>query len=322
MINELKINLDELINVIKILIYKENKIVFEKIDFDDENVFLEPLLFAYFNSKREGLFNKDILTEILQGYLTESEQLLINESINHNGIAYLPNLGYYKNGVKIEDLLFIDSFEILKESHPVLKKYFIEYYRGLVIEENPNHFSAWRESLEDLNTSILIIKRYLPKFYEELTLANRKIYLHNNSRILNFTSFETLGMLYFYVIGKDNIIYFIEELIHQGAHNCFYCILNSKSDFFKIDSECITMRDLTKQQWDYRSVYGAFHGLYTVFKRVECFDILLQKNIFSGKDKHELLGRFTDQFTRFRNGLELLNLDEVYTEKGKQLYLE
>ena len=208
MINELKINLDELINVIKIFIYKENKIVFEKIDFDDENVFLEPLLFAYFNSKREGLFNKDILTEILQGYLTESEQLLINESINHNGIAYLPNLGYYKNGVKIEDLLFIDSFEILKESHPVLKKYFIEYYRGLVIEENPNHFSAWRESLEDLNTSILIIKRYLPKFYEELTLANRKIYLHNNSRILNFTSFETLGMLYFYVIGKDNIIYF------------------------------------------------------------------------------------------------------------------
>jgi hypothetical protein len=82
------------------------------------------------------------------------------------------------------------------------------------------------------------------------------------------------------------------------------------------------MRDLTKQEWDYRNVYGAFHGLYTVTKRVECFDILITKDVFSGKKKHELLGRLTDQFSRFRTGLELLNLDEIYTEKGKLFYNE
>ena len=99
-------------------------------------------------------------------------------------------------------------------------------------------------------------------------------------------------------------------------------MLFDKNTFFKIDSEKTIMRELTKQEWDYRNVYGAFHGLYTVTKRVECFDILLTKNVFKGREKHELLGRMADMFPRFQTGLELLNLDEVYTEKGKDLYLE
>ena len=49
---------------------------------------------------------------------------------------------------------------------------------------------------------------------------------------------------------------------------------------------------------------------------------ILTKNVFKGREKHELLGRMADMFPRFQTGLELLNLDEVYTEKGKDLYLE
>jgi hypothetical protein len=82
------------------------------------------------------------------------------------------------------------------------------------------------------------------------------------------------------------------------------------------------MRDYTNQEWDYRNIYGAYHGLYTVAKRVEYFDILLSKNVFSGSEKHELLGRLTDQFGRFRTGLELLNFNEVFTEKGMTFYKE
>tara|TARA_B110001452_G_scaffold232490_1_gene209813 strand:- start:18 stop:281 length:264 start_codon:yes stop_codon:yes gene_type:complete len=43
---------------------------------------------------------------------------------------------------------------------------------------------------------------------------------------------------------------------------------------------------------------------------------------FFGREKHELLGRLADQFTRFRTGLELLNFKEVYTEKGIAFYNE
>jgi hypothetical protein len=311
------------IDTIKLLLCKEHPELLEKLDFDDDAVFLEPFLFAYFNSKKENRFPIAMLTELLQGYFTEKQPLFLNESLNKDGIAYVPNLGYFnKLGYKVDEILKIDKFEILKTCHPLLEKYFYEFYKGHIVNANPIHNTVWEENYKELEQAILIIKQYLPEFYKELVFANKRIYLHDNPKILNFTSIETMGMLYFYVLGKNNLIYFIEEIIHQASHNYLYYIMFNKNDFFKIDSLTTIMRDLTKQDWDYRNLYGAYHGLYTVTKRVECFDILLSKNVFSGREKHELLGRMTDMFPRFQTGLELLDLNKVYTEKGKNLYCE
>lgn len=321
MINQ--VNKNVLIETIQLLLYKEEVSILENLDIEDDTVFLEPLLFAYFNSKKEGLYSNSLLTEIMQGYFVETGHLLLNESYNDEGIAYVPNLGYFdKLGNKNDDILKIDVFEIVKVNHPLIEKYFIESYKGHIINIAPKHNCVWKDNYKELEKSILIIKEHLPEFYNDLVFANKRVYLHDNPKILNFTTIETLGMLYFYVVDSQNLIYFIEELIHQGSHNFLYYVLHNKKDYFKIDVDKIIMRELTHQDWDYRNVYGAFHGVYTVFKRVECFDILLSKNVFKGEHKHELLGRLTDQFSRFRTGLELLNLDEVYTEKGKQFYLE
>ncbi|MCZ8169966.1 hypothetical protein [Flavobacterium sp.] len=319
----MKINQTDIINTIKLLLYKENPSLLEKVDFDDDTIFLEPLLFAYFNSKKDNLFTTDMLIEIMQGCFVEKETLLVKESFNKNGVAYVPNLGYFdKKSDKVEEILKIDTFEILKELHPVLAIYFKEYYKGHIVNPKPEYHSVWKDNYQELEKAIAIVKEHLPLFYEELVFANKKIYLHDNPKILNFASIETLGMLYFYVIGNNNLIYFIEELIHQASHNYLYYVVHNRKEFFKIDVDTIIMRDLTKQDWDYRTVYGAFHGLYTVTRRVECFDILLSNNVFLGSQKHELLGRMTDMFPRFQTGLELLNLDEVYTEKGKEFYFE
>jgi len=311
----------EFTNTIKLLIYKEAPYLLENIDFDDDNIFLEPLLFSYFGAKKENLFSNELLEELLQGYFVEKKELKIAHSYL-NDISYIPNAGYFKKGADkpYEPVLKSGDFEILKELHPVQKRYYREFYKGHILDHNPLFNSAWKDNYEELFEAIEIIKANLPEFYNELAFSNKKIYLHDNPKILNFTSIETLGMLSFYVLGKNNLIYFIEELIHQGSHNYFYYVLQNKNDFFKIDVSNLVMRDYTKQVWDYRDIYGAFHGLYTVTKRVECFDILLSKDVFSGKEKHELLGRLADQFSRFRTGLELLDFDEVYTQKGKDLY--
>ncbi len=317
----MKLNLFK--ETIQILIYKENPCLLEKIDLENDEIFLDPLLFAYFNSKKNKLFSTTLLTEIMQGNFAGNEPLLLHESFNKKGVAYISNLGYFnKQSEKLENSLKIDSFEIIKEIHPVLNSYFVEYYKGHIINSEPEHNSVWQNNHQILGKAIEIIKKNLPSFYNELVFANRKIYLHDNPKILNFTSVETLGMLYFYVLGNKNLIYFIEELIHQGSHNYLYFVVQNRKEYFKIDVDNIIMRSLTNQQWDYRNVYGAFHGLFTVTKRVICFDILLSKNIFSGREKHELLGRFTDQFSRFKTGLELLELDYVYTQKGKEYYYQ
>ena len=213
----MEINRVKIIEILQILLYKENPSLLEKINFEDDNIFFEPLLFAYFNSKKDNLFSKDLLTEIMQGYFVKKEPLLLNESFNNNGIAYVPNLGYFdKQNNKVDDILKIDAFEILKHKHPLLEKYFYEFYKDHIVNANPTYNSVWQDNHKELEQAILIIKEHLPEFYKELVFANKRIFLHDNPKILNFTSVETLGMLYFYVLGKNNLIYFIEEIIHQA----------------------------------------------------------------------------------------------------------
>jgi hypothetical protein len=313
----------KLIETIQLLIYKEDPTLLEKVDFEDDNTFLEPLLFAYFNRKKDNIFSIQMLTEIMQGYFIEKEPIVLKESYNKEGIAYIPKMGYFdKNGNKVEDILYIEDIEILKEIHPLLHPRLFEYYKGHITNRTPVYKTVWKEHINTFQNAIQLIKKHLPNFYKDFKAANFRIFIHNNPKILNFTSIETLGMLYFYATPQATMMYFIEELIHQGAHNILYHITYPKTDFFKIDASNTIMRELTHQEWDYRDVYGAFHGVYTVFKRLECYDILIQNNVMQEKDKHELLGRLADQFPRFRTGLELLPLDKVYTEKGKELYLD
>lgn len=56
---------------IQVLLYKENPVLLEKLNFEDNNTFLEPLLFAYFNSKQYEIVSKEVLEELMQGYFTK-----------------------------------------------------------------------------------------------------------------------------------------------------------------------------------------------------------------------------------------------------------
>ena len=142
----MEINRVKIIEILQILLYKENPSLLEKINFEDDNIFLEPLLFAYFNSKKDNFFTKEMLTEIMQGYFVENEPLLLKESLNYDEIAYIPNLGYFdKKGNKIDDILKIDAFEIVKINHPLLEKYFYEFYKRHIVNANPIHISVWKE---------------------------------------------------------------------------------------------------------------------------------------------------------------------------------
>lgn len=312
-----------MIETIQLLLYQENKRILENIDFEDNSVFLEPLLFTYFNSKKYNAASIDMLEELMQGYQQKPVALTIKHSFNKNSVAYLPKLGYFNTEKElIEPILEIYGLEVVKELHPLMHRYLFEYYKGHITNAYPEYNANWKDHIFTLQKALKVLKEYTPNYFNEFQKVNKKVFIHDNPRILNFTSIETVGMLYLYATSHSTLLYFIEELIHQGAHNILYHITFDKKEFFKIDAPNTLMRDLTKQDWDYRDVYGAFHGVYTVFRRLECYNILLQSKVLHGRDKHELLGRLADQFPRFHTGLELLNLDEVYTDKGKAFYLE
>ncbi|MBE9490301.1 MAG: hypothetical protein IMY67_08420 [Bacteroidetes bacterium] len=87
-----------IINTIKVLLFKKYQKVFNFIKYEDENIYLEPLLFSCFNSvqKNENLIA--ILEEILQGYFFKKEEIKVRYSFNKNDVAYIPQVGYFKRG--------------------------------------------------------------------------------------------------------------------------------------------------------------------------------------------------------------------------------
>src|SRR5690554_7106043 len=197
----------DLFDVIKTLFYQKEPYLISFLSIDDK-VFSEPLLFAYFNSKQYSFYPKEILEEIMQGYFTEKEPLKMEHSYNKNGIAYIPEMGYYNHNKElIEPTLEIEGLEVVKELHPLLHRYLFEFYKGHITNPNPDYESVWQNHIATLEKALKLLKEHTPDYFREFQSANRKIFIHNNPKILNFTSIETLGMLYFYATPQATMMY-------------------------------------------------------------------------------------------------------------------
>jgi hypothetical protein len=171
-----------------------------------------------------------------------------------------------------------------------------------------------------IESAFQIIKTHSPNLYQEIVLTNHSLSVFYNPSVNCFANIGATGCTFLSAITTNETIFFLEEIIHQCAHNTFNTMLFNRADYFKIDVENTQLGDLILIEGEERSIYSAIHGLYTVAKRFEAFYELYKINIFSGIQKHEFMGRLADLKKRFRTGLELLNLDEVYTAKGKQVY--
>jgi len=278
-IESIKLNRAKLSDSIKILVLKSLKKT-EYFDSEDE-LFLNPPLFAHFN------YGKPIEIEETLGYINNSD-----------------------NFIQIED------FSILKNRINTTDKYFQEIYRGKLLNDNPIFNSNYQPYVSNLEGAILIIKENLPDLYHLLVLSNRMFFLHDNTSIINFVTFQTQGLLYFHTSTSATKAYFIEELLHQGAHNLLNILLMDKKLFFTVEPT-IRMGKLNDNN-DYRTLYSAVHGLFTVAMRLFSYDILLQKNALCNETKHEIVGRLIDQFSRLNTGIELLDMEKVFTQRGSE----
>ena len=167
-----------MIEIIKTLLYKENPSLLEKLNFEDDKTFSEPLLLAYFNSKKYNPFPKEVLGELMQGYFITKEPLKIEHSYNKNGTAYIPNIGYFKNGqfVPFEPVIKIEGLEVLKELHPLLNRYLFESYKGHITNPNPDYESVWQNHIVTLEKALKLLKEHTPDYFKEFQSANKKIF--------------------------------------------------------------------------------------------------------------------------------------------------
>ena len=82
------------------------------------------------------------------------------------------------------------------------------------------------------------------------------------------------------------------------------------------------LSEYSMNEKDPRDIYDAFHGLFTVTKRVEVFNDILSDHHLPIGLRREILARFCDMGPRYNTGLQTLPIDDIYTDLGKSLLYE
>ena len=163
-----------------------------------------------------------------------------------------------------------------------------------------------------------ILKNYDNKEYLKYLNSTRKIVLFHHPKFRNFAIREAHGTIFLNVNENSTLSFFLEEIIHQCSHNVFNAITYKISDFFSANPYS-PISDYIDEE-DYRSLYGAFHGIYTTGKIVDVLlKIVKSENNFPKELECENLGRLALNINRTKIGLDTIEPGLIFTAKGKKL---
>lgn len=305
----------EIVNTIKLLIYKETPSLLEKVDFDDDKVFLEPLLFAYFNSKKEYLFPTEMLEEIMQGYFVKSEEIKINYSFNKNNIAYLPSIGYFRKGesAPFEPIQIIENtnIEIFKGSINMLQHIFKNASSGLINQDEiVFNISLFEKNIAFLTNAFGFIKENSFTQFNLIEQCCQKclFFKTNPSNTNSFASINAHGIAFFNVYQDDyDEVFFVDDIAHQTGHIILTTLFHDKKAIFKIDESQQIEGIINKE--DHRDIYILFHALYTYYATFVCLDDCLTNDVFNENQRKEAIGRIGFYLNKCK--MDLSNLDVI-----------
>lgn len=225
-----EIGKNKLIENIKLLLYKENDHIFEILDFEDDKIYQEPLLFAYFN---KGNSDRIVLNTILYGYIKPKQRpKQIQVKSDNFGRIYLPNLGwlitkkkeqlfviisnsYVNNDFLLtlngEKIFFeFEPLEIIKGTNVELLKYPIPLLEQCYYDIDENLIDVEIEKISELHLGHItkaykLIKELAPDRFELITAVTSKSVIFNVDTTLrnSFASLAAQGTGFFNTYQKD-----------------------------------------------------------------------------------------------------------------------
>ncbi|OXA93507.1 hypothetical protein [Flavobacterium hercynium] len=324
----------EIINKIKLLIYTEDPEILTKVDIDDDTLFLEPLLFFYFNYKREEAFTNQFLRELMQGYFIKKEETRINHLFYETEITYLPKLGYFKKDepefFEPIEMIKDTNIEILKHSFNLLRPVFSDT-AGRLISDSEITFGStlFDKNISYLTNALLFIKEDSNEHFQLIEQCCKKILLFKTDpNITNsFSSAQAHGIAFLNVYQDEyDEVFFIDDIAHQTGHIILTTLLHDRKMIFIIDEEQ-KVEDLTKLN-DHKTVYTLFHELYTYYAIFLCLDNSLAKNRFKKRQEKEVLGRIGFYLCKCAHDLDRFDIinsfyngeSNVLTDHGKEIF--
>jgi hypothetical protein len=325
-----------LAQAIKSLVYHASASTSELLDFANDRVFLEPLLFAHFHSSGSALE----LGQLLYGLTEESlRPSTLAVAADEEGIVHLPEFAYLRTELPAAEFVLTRApssgelelhyngtratfditmpirvpgtdLEVMQGCHPLLRGFFIRPTGSSQVV-----FPLPQSQIVHLNRALSLIAEFHPRYHQELLAVTKKVLIYHADYPYSFASMTAHGIAFLNAAPASGEVFFIEDLIHQAGHILFSSVTLDRQSLFAIDPDR-KMTDITGIDLGDASLYEAFHGLFTQANINTCLAACYEAEVFAGIQEHELVGRFADDMKRFASALALLRHRALYSPDG------
>lgn len=330
---------NELANVVRILIYKEDASILTKVDLEDDQIFLEPLLMAYFNRAQTGkVFPDGMLPELMQGYLLEKQELNADTVCNEEGIGYIPTIGYIKKGetTPFENLHIIPdtTIEVIKYRVPLLRNIL-----GIVSMNDPikDEELIMNKALFDLNitpvtNAISHLQKSIPDHFSLMEQCLKKcvFYQLKDRFSRSFASINANGCMFLTIPNgkeKEDEIYFINELGNLTGKMMHTSLFHNQKEMFKIDHKT-RASEIIEGEEDRRNVYTLFNNLFMSVSAMICLESCVKSATFTDAQQSDAKARLALYLKKYEVDIKKMEamiahfggLEEVFVEDGVKIY--
>lgn len=331
-------NQAELSDTIRLLLYQQDPELLEELDYDDDASFLDPGLFYYFLAD-EGTKKAPRLAQTLYGYLPLAQRPARQRvQADETGLLYLPRIGYFSAAANAQAELVWDAATqtltlldatgapALRPAQPELylpgssirlayhNTDLLTHYLDAQLLE-PVQASAARNQATLLATTALV-QRQLPDFWRVLGLAVREVVLFNSAKQLSLATISYHGTAFLNVgAGPNSPAFFLDDLAHQGGHVIFNALTLQTDDFLTVPKHT-PLNQYTHARHDERTVYGAFHGLFTYTSILHCLDYCLHHELLAVEHRGEALARLGFYARKFRQDVTSFPAQAILTPAG------
>lgn len=325
------------IDSIKQLLYSRHDDIFERLDFDNDEIYLEPLLYTYVMQQ-----DNKWLDSIIYGYEVNKKEK-IEVFSNSGGVIYLPKVGYFKtakpnetfvletinneirlelNGQKaeysFEPVLYLAyNVEVVKHQHPLLLSVFTEQGTS---ESDLEIEDVYKTHIENFNRGLDIIKASNPDYFEMLQKNLKKVMLYSSEKQNSFAVMAAHNMIFLNVNVWDNEIFFVDHISHEGGHVIFNTLTyESKYDMFKCHPNT-SFAEASGHDWEHGTVYLSFHALFSYMAITTCLEKCLNNKDLPDKLLHEVNGRMAFHLEKFKLALQSFERLDIFKAKGLEWF--
>lgn len=327
---------------IKTLVYKKAPHWFDRLDYEDDLTFLEPALFAWFTDPSPCT----PLSQQLIGLVASGPSTTLTAEVRSDaeGAIYVPRIGVlrakeantagtliaegdkwlWQPDGKNNDACYSLQHEALYSITPditvghgnppsVTKRFFNA--RTNAVAGTPFKASIQNQYLQ---SALRIISQQDTTLYHWICFCTRYIHLYHADLPNSFGSLSVHGAAFLNVPEDACVIFYLDDLVHQCGHVIFNAATLQKGAFL-VCSPDTPIKSLATDLNDPRSVYSAFHGLFTYSLILRCLSRCLPYMSSTNDRVHEL-ARIAFYLRKFQQDLKTLHIDGIYAPLGKKLY--